>query len=62
MIGIIFDTHGLVCPQVMTALTAAELIVHAGDIGTPDVRGNYDQDLWAKQIPPTTVVEHQSYV
>lgn len=75
MIGIISDTHGLLRPEVMAALAGAELIIHAGDIGTPDVlntletiapviavRGNNDQDLWAKPIPLTNVVEHQSYV
>jgi uncharacterized protein len=74
MIGIISDTHGLVRPQVMEALTGAELIIHAGDIGNPDVlktletiapviavRGNNDHDPWAEQIPLTNFVEHQSY-
>lgn len=74
MIGIISDTHGLVRPQVIAALTGAELIIHAGDIGSPDVlkileaiapviavRGNNDQDPWAAKIPLTNVVEHQSY-
>ena len=75
MIGIISDTHGLVRPQVIAALTGAELIIHAGDIGSPEVlktleaiapvvavRGNNDQDPWAAKIPLTNVVEHQSYV
>ncbi|WNM63179.1 metallophosphoesterase family protein [Candidatus Nitrospira neomarina] len=75
MIGIISDTHGLVRPQVIAALTGAKLIIHAGDIGSPEVlktleaiapviavRGNNDQDPWAAQIPLTNVVEHQSYV
>lgn len=74
MIGIISDTHGLVRPQVIGALAGAELIIHAGDIGSPDVlktleaiapviavRGNNDQDPWAAKIPLTNVVEHQSY-
>lgn len=74
MIGIISDTHGLVRPQVLEALTGAELIIHAGDIGNSDVlktletiapviavRGNNDRDPWAEQIPLTNVVEHQSY-
>jgi uncharacterized protein len=75
MIGIISDTHGLVRPQVIAALTGAKLIIHAGDIGSPEVlkaleaiapviavRGNNDKDPWAAQIPLTNVVEHQSYV
>ena len=74
MIGIISDTHGLVRPQVIEALTGAELIIHAGDIGSPDVlktleaiapvvavRGNNDQDPWATMIPLTNAVEHHSY-
>ncbi|GJL69427.1 MAG: hypothetical protein NPIRA06_20620 [Nitrospirales bacterium] len=74
MIGIISDTHGLVRPQVFEALTGAALIIHAGDVGNPDVlktlemiapviavRGNNDHARWAEQIPLTNVVEHQSY-
>ena len=74
MIGIISDTHGLVRPQIIAALTGAELIIHAGDIGSPDVlksleaiapviavRGNNDRDPWAEKIPLTNVVEHHSY-
>ena len=74
MIGIISDTHGLVRPQVIEALTGAELIIHAGDIGSPDVlktleaiapvvavRGNNDQDPWAAKFPLTNAVEHHSY-
>ena len=63
-IGLISDTHGLVRPQALAALKGSELIIHAGDIGKPDVlealstvapviaiRGNNDRDLWAKEIP-----------
>jgi putative phosphoesterase len=32
-IGLISDTHGLVRPQVFTALEGVELILHAGDVG-----------------------------
>jgi len=32
-IGLISDTHGLVRPQVHTALGGVELILHAGDVG-----------------------------
>lgn len=74
IIGIISDTHGLVRPQVLEALTGAELIIHAGDIGNVDVlktleriapviavRGNNDHGPWAEQIPLTNVVEHRSF-
>lgn len=37
VIGIISDTHGLVRPDVHTALTGVELILHAGDVGGQDI-------------------------
>lgn len=33
IIGLISDTHGLVRPDVHTALAGVELILHAGDVG-----------------------------
>ena len=33
VVGLISDTHGLVRPDVHTALAGVELIVHAGDVG-----------------------------
>ena len=36
-IGVISDTHGLVRPEALAALAGSELIVHAGDIGGPEV-------------------------
>lgn len=69
-IGIISDTHGLLRPEAEKALAGVELIVHAGDVGSPDiltglkaiapvlaVRGNVDTGAWAKELPITTVVE-----
>ena len=63
-IGLISDTHGLVRPEALAALKGSELIIHAGDIGKPEVletlktiaptlaiRGNNDRDSWAKNIP-----------
>lgn len=62
-VGLISDTHGLVRPQALAALKGSELIIHAGDIGKPEVlmslhkiapviaiRGNNDRDTWAKKI------------
>ena len=59
----ISDTHGLVRPEALAALRGSELIIHAGDIGKPEVlealkdiapvlaiRGNNDRDSWAKEI------------
>jgi len=37
VIGPISDTHGLVRPDVHTALAGVELILHAGDVGGGDV-------------------------
>lgn len=63
-IGLISDTHGLVRPEALTALKRSELIIHAGDIGNPEVlaslsaiapvlavRGNNDREKWARQLP-----------
>lgn len=36
-IGLISDTHGLVRPEVASALAGVELILHAGDVGGDDV-------------------------
>lgn len=33
VIGLISDTHGLVRPEVHTALAGVEMILHAGDVG-----------------------------
>jgi putative phosphoesterase len=63
-IGLISDTHGLVRPEALKALEGVELIVHAGDIGMPEVldrlqaiapvaaiKGNNDTAPWARHIP-----------
>jgi uncharacterized protein len=63
-IGVISDTHGLVRPEALSGLKNSELIIHAGDIGKPEVltalesiapviaiRGNNDRESWAKQMP-----------
>jgi putative phosphoesterase len=69
-IGVISDTHGLLRPEAEKALKGVELIVHAGDVGRPEilvqlktiapvfaVRGNVDTGAWALELPDTTVVE-----
>ena len=63
-IGVISDTHGLLRPQVEQRLAGVAHIVHAGDIGRPDViaglrriapvtaiRGNVDTGGWAACYP-----------
>jgi len=70
MIGVISDTHGLIRPEVHEAFQGVELILHAGDVGHPDVlrtletiapviavRGNNDRGAWADDLPLTQVVE-----
>ena len=37
LIGLVSDTHGLVRPELHTALEGVELILHAGDVGGDDV-------------------------
>ncbi|MGQ7816275.1 metallophosphoesterase family protein [Metapseudomonas furukawaii] len=63
-IGLIADTHGLLRPQALAALKGCHHILHAGDIGKPEildalrqlapltvVRGNNDTQDWALDIP-----------
>ena len=70
IIGVIADTHGLLRPEVLELFTGVSLIIHAGDVGTPDVlstlreiapvravRGNVDKGTWADSVPATDVVE-----
>jgi putative phosphoesterase len=65
-IGIISDTHGLLRPEAVERLAGVQHIIHAGDIGGPDVisglrriapttaiRGNVDRGEWAAGYPPT---------
>ena len=37
LIGLISDTHGLVRPDVHTALSGVDLILHAGDVGGDEI-------------------------
>ncbi|HEY9227439.1 MAG TPA: metallophosphoesterase family protein [Gemmatimonadaceae bacterium] len=37
VVGLISDTHGLVRPDVHTALAGVEMILHAGDVGGDDI-------------------------
>lgn len=72
LVGVISDTHGLLRPQALEAVAGAQLVIHAGDIGSSDilpslarlarveaVRGNVDTEAWALAIPETAVVETQ---
>jgi putative phosphoesterase len=70
LIGLISDTHGLLCEEALRALRGSELIVHAGDVGEPEivdrlrelapvvvVRGNVDTAGWARALPVTAIAE-----
>jgi phosphoesterase, MJ0936 family len=37
VVGVISDTHGLLRPEAAAALAGSDVIVHAGDIGKPEV-------------------------
>jgi putative phosphoesterase len=69
-VGVISDTHGLLRPQAIAALQGSDMIIHAGDVGNPDivkalvgiapthvVRGNVDTGDWAASLPITELVE-----
>lgn len=63
-IGLIADTHGLLRPEALERLRGCDQLIHAGDIGKPEilaelerlaplsvVRGNNDTQDWAADIP-----------
>ena len=69
-IGLISDTHGLMRPEALAAMQGSDLIIHAGDLGKPEmieqlravaqvvvVRGNIDKGVWASRLPMTAVAE-----
>ncbi len=68
-VGVISDTHGLLRPQAVEALLGSQLIIHAGDVGDPDVlealrliapvyaiRGNVDKEEPLSRLPNTRTV------
>jgi putative phosphoesterase len=68
--GVISDTHGLLRPEAVTALAGVDLIIHAGDVGRPEVleklesiapvhavSGNVDRPGW---LPGTCTVTAES--
>lgn len=69
-IGLISDTHGLLREEAIEVLRGSDLILHAGDVGKPEiletlkqiapmvaVRGNVDTAAWANTLPLTAVAE-----
>jgi putative phosphoesterase len=73
--GIISDTHGLLRPEALAALQGCERIIHAGDIGHPEiidqlaaiapvhiVRGNNDLCApWAADLPDLLTFDLQGW-
>jgi hypothetical protein len=70
LVGVISDTHGLLRPQAVEALRGSDCILHAGDVGAPEIltalaqiapvtaiRGNVDIEPWARSLAETEVVE-----
>jgi len=70
IVGVISDTHGLLRPEALELLRGSEHIIHAGDIGEPEIipaleriapvtaiRGNIDRSAWAQRFPETEMVE-----
>src|ERR1700733_13406918 len=70
LIGVISDTHGLLRAEALEALRGSDHIIHAGDVGAPEildklgaiapvtaVRGNVDKGMWAQRLPKAEVFE-----
>jgi putative phosphoesterase len=70
VVGVISDTHGLLRPEALDALRGSDMIIHAGDVGKPEVidrlgevaplhvvGGNIDKGSWAAALPMTALVE-----
>ena len=69
-IGLVSDTHGLLRPEALAFLAGSDAVVHAGDIGHPDilaalrriapltvVRGNNDTQDWARGLPESALLK-----
>jgi putative phosphoesterase len=69
-VAVISDTHGYLRPEAVAALGGSDHILHAGDIGAPEIlaelekiapvsaiRGNIDVEPWAQAIPVTQTVQ-----
>jgi uncharacterized protein len=68
-LGLISDTHGLLRKEALEALRGSHLILHAGDVGDPQIlsalrdiapvvaiRGNVDTEPWAAKLPATEII------
>jgi len=70
LIGVVSDTHGLLRPELLTALASVTHILHAGDVGDPTIltqlaaiapvtaiRGNIDTHGPNSLLPATELLE-----
>ncbi|HET7216761.1 MAG TPA: metallophosphoesterase family protein [Vicinamibacterales bacterium] len=70
----ISDTHGVLRSQALDALAGSSLIIHAGDVGAPEildrlreiapvvaVRGNVDTRPWCSVLPLFDLVQHEAH-
>jgi putative phosphoesterase len=68
-IGVLSDTHGHLPAEVVLAFAGVDLILHAGDLDTPEVlarlrqiapvvavRGNMDRGPWARRLSPAETI------
>jgi uncharacterized protein len=73
-IGVISDTHGLFRPEAVSCLQGVHLILHAGDVGSPQVtaamekiaplvavHGNMDHGLLREMLPETEAIQLGTY-
>jgi putative phosphoesterase len=74
-IGLVSDTHGPLRPEALAFLHGADRLVHAGDIGPPEVlealssiapltvvRGNNDRAAWAAPLPEVATLRVEGVV
>ena len=70
LIGVLSDTHGLLRPELLPALAGVDHILHAGDVGDPEIltalariapvtaiRGNVDTQGPTSLLPATELIE-----
>jgi len=70
VIGVISDTHALLRAEALAYLRGCDIVVHAGDVGSPEVieelatiapiyavRGNNDKGPWADSLPEVEMIE-----
>jgi putative phosphoesterase len=70
LIGVISDTHGLLRPEALAALRGSDHILHAGDVGDPQIldqlqelapvtgiRGNIDRSGPCARLPAIETVD-----